>query len=74
MKNEIYYRLVLSMYGETPNSYCPENFNTQEQAKEYYLINYKNRNKGDEYDKYWNSIPLIIQQVITNTIFVVNES
>lgn len=70
-----YYRLVLGFIGmnnEIPNSYSPETFESIEDATAYFNKNYRDRNKGDEYDIYWNSKPLVIQKIIQSTEFITN--
>jgi hypothetical protein len=49
---------------EITNSFAPETFYSVKQATDYWLENYKNRNKGDGNDEYWNKIPLRIQKTI----------
>ena len=68
----VFYKLVTGfIYDTIPNSFAPENFDTPEAAEKYFNAEYKNRNKGDEYDKHWNNIPLCIQKktIITDRMW-----
>jgi hypothetical protein len=58
-----YYELITGFLGTAPNSYAPKSFETQEEAEQYWLTEYKNRKKGDGYDEHWNNIPCCIQFV-----------
>lgn len=62
-----YFELVFGSIDETPNAYAPAHFNTAEQARQYCIVNYRNRNKEDGYDEHYHTAPMYIQK-ITKTV------
>jgi hypothetical protein len=45
--------------------YSTNSFETYEEAVKDWEQNCRDRNKGDEYDAYWNAVPCIILQETT---------
>lgn len=66
MKTRIKYNLVVDLLGNKANAYDTQSFNSVEEAFKYWEEEYKNRDKKDGYDEYWNKIPFRVQQVIIN--------
>lgn len=53
------------------SSYSTNSFDTYEEAVKDWEVNCRNRNKGDEYDAYWNARPCeILCETTTRTIIV----
>ena len=50
-----------------------ESFDTPEEARAHWEINYRDRNKGDGYDEYWNKMPLVIMRTVTTTDLMFEE-
>jgi hypothetical protein len=64
---------AVQLYSGTNSvaSYSTESFDTYEEAVLYWEREYKNRNKGDEYDAYWNAKPcVILNETTTRTIII----
>jgi hypothetical protein len=62
-----YYTVVSSTYGgenNTTASWMSGHFKTEKEAKEAWDKKYHSRNKGDQYDAYWNSIPFMVEHVV----------
>lgn len=73
MTANTYYQIVTGFFGSTPNSYSTETFESKEAAEKHFTNEYKNRNKGDGYDGYWNKIPMVIQKVVKSTELVTDD-
>lgn len=51
------------------SSYSCNSFDTYEEAVKEWETEIRDRNKGDEYDKYWNDKPcVILSETVTRTI------
>lgn len=57
----IHYRIASKEGG----SYHPDIFGSAKAAKAAYVSEYKERNKKDGYDKYWQTKEMVIQKVTT---------
>lgn len=46
------------------HGWCPEKFNSPEEAEKYWEKNYRDRKEGDQYDEHWNNLPLMIDKFV----------
>ncbi len=54
------------------SSYSTKSFDTKEEAVRDWEENCRDRNKGDEYDVYWNAVPcVILKETTERTLFTV---
>jgi hypothetical protein len=67
------FRVVSHLLGGNPNMFSVESFDTPEEARAHWEINYRDRNKGDGYDACWNEIPLVIMRTMTMTDLMFEE-
>jgi hypothetical protein len=73
MKTNITCRLVTGLLWGRVNSWAPKVFYSVEEAVDYWNKEYKNRNKGDEYDAKWRKTPLRIQLVTKTDLWDEND-
>lgn len=62
-------RVILYKGSNAVSSYSTNSFDTYEEAVKEWETECRDRNKGNEYDAYWNSVPCVIMsETTTRTI------